>query len=99
MKPILLFAAVFSVLSGCATTLTPEGEKIALISADQRAGCQRLKLVTFQQSLGPNKPANALKGALNEAAAAGADSVYIVSTASHAFDGDSVIAEAYKCRK
>jgi hypothetical protein len=39
-----------------------------------------------------------MKGALNKAAAAGADSFYIVSTAMDWSDGASVIGEALRCK-
>lgn len=96
---IIWSALVAISISGCAVPLTPAAEKIALISAAQKEKCERVRLISFSQSLGPDKPGNALKGALNEAAAAGADSFYLISSTSHAFDGASVIGEALNCKK
>lgn len=86
-------------LAGCAATLTPEAEKIKLVSATQKEKCERVKLVTFNQRLGPDKPGNAMKGALNDAASAGADSFYVVSTSTDWAEGASVVGEALRCPK
>lgn len=98
MKNVILLTISLNFLFGCAVPLSPAAEKIELISANQKEKCERVKLISFNQSLGPDKPGNALKGALNEAAMAGADSFYIVSSTSHAFDGASVIGEAFRCK-
>lgn len=96
MKIILLSALI--ALNGCATALTPKAEEINIVNGDQKAKCTRIKLITSQVTLGPNKPANAFNGALNQAAEVGADSFYIISSTSHAFDGESVIGEALRCK-
>ncbi len=87
------------VLTGCAVPLTPEAESVQLVTAAQKERCRRIKLITFNQRLGPDKPGNAIKSALNEAASAGADSFYIVSTAMDWSDGASVIGEALRCKE
>lgn len=97
MKKIFLLLPVM--LAGCAVPLTPAAEKVQLVSAQQKEKCQRIKLVTFNQRLGPDKPGNAIKNALNEAAAAGADSFFIVSSTTDWAEGASVIGEALRCNK
>jgi hypothetical protein len=86
-------------LVGCAVPLTPGAEKVQLVSAQQKEKCERLKLVTFNQRIGPDKPGNAMKSALNEAAAAGADSFYVVSSTMDWAEGASVVGEALRCNK
>lgn len=94
----LVFALAIA-LAGCAASLTPEAEKLQLVTAAQKEKCERVKLVTFNQRLGPDKPGNAMKGAMNEAAAAGANALYVVSTSTDWAEGASVVGEALKCKK
>ena len=97
MNRTILALPAFLILAGCASTLTPEAEKIKLVSATQKKSCERVKLVTFNQRLGPDKPGNAMKGALNEAAVAGANAFYVVSTSADWAEGASVVGEALRC--
>lgn len=97
MKRLFVIATVMA-LAGCAVPLTPEAEKVQLITASQKERCERIKLVTFNQRLGPDKPGNAMKSALNQAAAAGANSFYIVSTSTDWAEGASVVGEALRCK-
>lgn len=85
-------------LSGCAVPLTPEAQKVHLVTAPQKERCERIKLVTVNQRLGPDKPGNAMKNALNEAAAAGANGFYVVSSSADWADGASVVGEALRCK-
>lgn len=96
LSPTIMLSAL--IFTGCATPLTPQAEKINLVSASQKEQCERLKLITFTQSLGPDKPGNAMRGAMNEAANIGANGFYVVSATSHSFDGASVIGEALRCK-
>lgn len=98
MKKLFIVSAIV-VLAGCATQLTPDAEKIQLVTAAQKEQCQRIKLVTFNQRLGPDKPGNALKGAMNDAATAGANSFFIVSNSMDWAEGASVVGEALRCAK
>jgi hypothetical protein len=93
-----MLAASITALAGCAVPLTPDAEKIRLVTSQQKERCERVKLVTFNQRLGPDKPGNAMKGALNEAAAAGANGFYVVSTSSDWAEGASVVGEALRCK-
>jgi hypothetical protein len=94
-----LFVLPLFLLAGCAVPLSPTAEKVRLVSAQQKESCERIKLVTFNQRLGPDKPGNAMKSALNEAAAAGADSFFVVSSSTELIDGASVVGEALRCSK
>lgn len=96
MKRLAIFSIVLF-LSGCAVELTHEGEQVRLVSEQQRQGCKRVKLVTYHQRAGTDKSGNAMKGALNEAAAAGANSFFLVSASGGWADGASVIGEALRC--
>lgn len=96
LKPILICAAL-ATLAGCAIPLTPAAQKVQIVTAGQKEKCQTLKLVTFNQRLGPDKPGNAMKAALNEAAAAGGNAFYVVSTSSDWAEGASVVGEALRC--
>lgn len=87
-----------SLLCGCAVPLSPAAEKVQLVSAEQKNSCERIKLVTFNQRLGPDKPGNAMKNALNDAAAAGADSFYVASSSTDWAEGASVVGEALRCK-
>ena len=95
----ILFTLPLLILAGCATTLSPSAENIRVVSAQERESCERLKLITSQQLLGLDKPGNAMKGALNQAAAAGADSFFVVTNSTQLIDGASVVGEALRCKK
>lgn len=86
-------------LYGCATTLQPGAEKIQTISAAQKQHCKFLGNITTQQKLGPDKPGNAFKKALNQVNNLGGDSLYVISTSTNWADGASFVGEAYKCNK
>lgn len=96
LKPILI-CATLALLAGCATSLTGAAEKVQIVTAAQKEKCQTIKLVTFNQRLGPDKPGNAMRSALNEAAAAGGNAFYVVSTSSDWAEGASVVGEALRC--
>lgn len=96
LKPILICVAL-AVLAGCSTTLTGAAEKVQIVTAAQKEKCQTIKLVTFNQRLGPDKPGNAMKAALNETAAVGGNAFYVVSTSSDWAEGASVVGEALRC--
>jgi hypothetical protein len=98
MKRILTAAAIV-VLAGCAVPLTPGAEKVELITSAQKERCERIKLITFNQRLGPDKPGNAMRQALNQAAAFGANGFYVVSTATDWAEGASVVGEAFRCKR
>ena len=91
-----LITAVLA-LSACGTTLTAEGEKVRIVTEQQRAGCKFIKLVTVTKGLGLDKPGNALKDAMNEVAAAGGNGLFLVTNSVHWADGASVAGEALSC--
>jgi len=85
-------------LTACATKLTDQGSKIQLLaSADQAAHCQQIKVISENQRTGPDKAGNATRRALNDAADAGANALYIVSSSVDWAEGASVVANAYRC--
>jgi hypothetical protein len=96
LKLMLVLAAIS--LAGCATPLTEAGHQVKIVTAAQKPGCDTIKLITFNQRLGPDKPGNAIKSALNEAAAAGANGFYVVSTSTDWAEGASVVGEALRCK-
>jgi hypothetical protein len=98
MKNHVVIASLLA-LSGCtATALSPTAADLRLVTeAQKNQGCTRVKLVTVNQRLGPDKPGNAMKKAMNEAASAGANAVYVVSTSMDWAEGASIVAEALHC--
>ena len=95
---IMMTLMAFAVLTGCAVPLTPAAESVQLVTATQKDRCSRIKLITIHRNSGIDKPGNAMKGALNQTAAAGGDSFYIVSATMDWIDGASVIGEALRCK-
>lgn len=87
---------VFFVLSGCATSLSPAGAQVKVVTEAQREKCSLLTIISTEQSLGPDKPGNALRKALNEVAALGGNGFRLISS-NVGFDGASVTGEALKC--
>lgn len=92
-----LTCATLMLLAGCATTLTSAAEKVQIVTGAQKEKCRTIKLVTFNQRTGPDKPGNAIKSALNETAAAGGNAFYLVSTSTDWAEGASVVGEALRC--
>lgn len=97
MKVVACAVIALLSLCGCATQLTPQGERVRLVNEGQRSSCKFIKLITVQADLGPDKSGSALKKALNQAGDAGADSFYIVTNNIHWLDGASVAGEALRC--
>lgn len=97
MLKLSFICTTLALLAGCATPLTDAAQKVQIVTAAQKEKCQTVKLVTFNQRLGPDKPGNAMKAALNETAAAGGNAFYVVSTSSDWAEGASVIGEALRC--
>ena len=100
MRLFVIPMGVLSLLSviGCATSLESGAENIRPVSAEQKAGCESLGLVTTDQQLGPYKASNSMNKALNEVARRGGNAVYIVSQGTSGFDGVAVTAEALRCK-
>lgn len=99
MKNILFgCSGILLWLTGCAATLEPGAERIRTVTAEQKASCESLGVVTTDQQLGPNKASNSMNKALNEAARRGANAVYLVSQGQSGIDGVSVTAEALRCK-
>ena len=97
MKKIMIIGAL-AALGGCATALTDAGQQVKIVTANQKERCETIKMVTFNQRLGPDKPGNAMKAVLNETAAAGGNGFYPVSTSMDWAEGASVVGEALRCR-
>lgn len=86
-------------LAGCATQLTKEGERVRVVTDNQKESCEYIKLITVHVGLGPDKPGSALKKALNRTAEVGGNGFYLISSEGNAFDGASVSGEALKCNR
>lgn len=91
-----MWRVLLVLLAGCATQLTDGGSKVRLVTDKQ--GCEVIRLVTVQASLGPDKPGSALKAAMNETASMGGNALFLVTNSTHWFDGASVAGEALRCR-
>ena len=85
--------------SGCATSLEPGAEKVRLIAAEQKASCESLGIVSTDQQLGPYKASNSMNRAVNEVARRGGNGIFIVSAGRSGIDGQSVTAEALRCKQ
>jgi hypothetical protein len=99
--PIRALAGLFTVvlLAGCATELTEAGSHVQLLaSADQAARCTQIKVITENVRTGPDKAGNATRRALNDAAAAGANAFYVVTSAMDWAEGASVVGNALRCQ-
>lgn len=95
---LVICSSVLLWLTGCATGLEPGAERIRMVTAEQKASCESLGLVTADQQLGPYKASNSMKKVLNEAARRGANAVYLVSQGQSGIDGVAVTAEALRCK-
>lgn len=84
-------------LTACAVPLTHGGQSVKLVPESKKDRCEVIKLITFNQRLGPDKPGNALKSALNEVAAAGGNGFYLINSSTDWAEGASVAGEALKC--
>ncbi len=93
------FAAMgLLVITGCATNILPDAERIQVVTSGQKEQkCQSLGIVSTEQRLGPNKPSNAMNKALNEVARKGGNGIFIVSNGLDWAEGASVTVEALKC--
>jgi hypothetical protein len=90
---------VVVLLAGCATELTDAGGHVQLLaSADQAARCTQIKVISENQRTGPDKAGNAMRRALNEAAAAGSNAFYVVSSSVDWAEGASVVGNALHCQ-
>jgi hypothetical protein len=98
MKKLFRCAVAAIMLSACATTLTQSGSNVRLLaSADQASRCEQLKVISINQRTGPDKAGNAARKALNEAAGAGANAFFIISSSMDWAEGASVVGNALRC--
>lgn len=93
---LTLLAAVL--VAGCATQLDPGTERIRLVTADQKAGCESLGIINTDQQLGLNKASNSMNKAINEVARRGGNAIFVLSTGTSGLDGAAVTAEALRCK-
>jgi len=97
-KQLLLCVIASMLLSACATDLTAAGSKVRLLnSAAEASKCQQVKVITTGDYNGGDEAGNATKKALNEAAAAGANAFFVVSTSQDWLNGASVVGSALIC--
>jgi len=92
----LLSLIVVAFAFGCSVALTKDAEAVRVVTDNQKERCEFIKLITVRVGLGPDKPGSALKKALNQTAAAGGNSFYLISSNGD-IDGASVSGEALKC--
>ena len=98
MLAALAALAASVALVGC-TTETEGGSKVRVVSEPLRQSCKYFKLITVRASLGPDKPGQVLKKAMNETSEAGGDSLFIINNTQDVFDGASLSGEALLCAK
>lgn len=86
-------------VAGCATSLDPGSEKVRLVTADQKSSCESLGIVSTDQQLGLNKASNSMNKAVNEVARRGGNGIFVISAGTSGIDGQSVTAEALRCKQ
>ena len=102
MKRIITLIVFSSLLLGCTTTLTNDGESIKVIDAKMAEECKFVHFVTGSNSNGINAKAeidNAITKVRNKASELGANAVQIMTTDWDYWGGGVVTANAYKCSK
>lgn len=92
-----VLAAAILGLAGCATQLTDAGSKVRVVTDPQHGTCAFVRHVNVNARTGMDKAGDALKGALNETAAAGGNRLYIITNTEHWANGATVAGEALKC--
>ena len=98
MRMTFILITIGVAVSGCATALNPEAERVRLVTADQKSACESLGIVSTDQQLGLNKASNSMNKAVNEVARRGGNGIFIITTGKSGFDGQSVTAEALRCK-
>jgi hypothetical protein len=71
-----------SLITGCATQLTVEGQRVKLVTANQKEKCDSLDIITSSDNLGAGAGSmrrNALNKARNEVAELGGNAMMIIS--------------------
>lgn len=100
MKKLLAIAGLL-LIAGCTKAIlaTPEGKNVKLVTAAQKKNCTFVKTISASQPIGPDKAGDALKMALNEAGAAGANAFYVISSKNEGgIKGGVVTGEALRCK-
>lgn len=103
-KTVLLIALAgggAAYLGACtkAILVHPEARNVKVVTLAQKKNCEFLKTVSASQLVGPDKKGDAMKLALNEAAAAGANALYVISSAAEGgIKGTVVTGEALRCK-
>ena len=98
MRMTFILITIGVAVSGCATALNPAAERVRLVTADQKSACESLGIVSTDQQLGLNKASNSMNKAVNEVARRGGNGIFIITTGKSGFDGQSVTAEALRCK-
>lgn len=96
MKIAAVLTAVLA-MAGCATQLTDSGSRVRVVADPQHGTCAFVRHVNVNVRTGMDKAGDALKGALNETAAAGGNRLYIITNTEHWANGATVAGEALKC--
>ncbi|MEO5690119.1 MAG: hypothetical protein ABIR54_22390 [Burkholderiaceae bacterium] len=68
------------------------------MTADEKCRSESLGIVSADQQLGLNKASNSMNRAVNEVARRGGNGMFIVAAGTSGFDGQSVTAEALRCK-
>ena len=100
MKRIITLIVFSSLLLGCTTTLTNEGESIKVIDAKMAEECELVDFINEVDTRGNStkkRMHNAIIKARNKASELGADSLQILTSDFKVLVGGMVTANAYKC--
>lgn len=97
-KNIGIFCCLVTLTTGCATQLTTDAKRVRIVSAEQKSACQFLQIISAEVRLGPDKPGNVLRQALNQVAVLGGDGLYVISQTVDWAEGAAVTGEALQCK-
>jgi hypothetical protein len=99
-KTIILCAIVLLAACTKAIIVSPEAKQVRVVTAaSQKRHCELIKIVSATQLIGPDKKGDAMKLAINDAAALGANAFYVDSvTEAGGIKGTTVAGEALRCK-
>lgn len=99
MKNIILLASLVTILVGCSINITKEGNKVRLVSEQERNNCSFVGVVTGSMAMGASTghdAESAINEARNRVARLGGNGLRLLNTDSDAI-ATTVTGEALRC--
>ena len=97
MKNNIALICLLTLTSSCAVQLSEEGDRIRIVTANQKERCERISIIATWSDAGKRMAGSAFNKALNETALAGGDSFYLLSQNVDWLTGANVTGEALRC--